>query len=241
MNLLDIIFLLILAWAVYRGYKRGMVGTLSTLAGYVLGLIGTAIFYWPLQIFLSRQLHLADKISPWVVDSLAIPAASQKINNLAIDTAIAMINQKDVPDGIKEILIKGIQDFANLPASKGITTLGQGIGYIISDFIVSSLSFIILAVIFSVFFRIIIPKMFKAAAPKPVTSVDKLGGAVFGLAGGLLSVGVVVIVLIPLASMGALKGNASPLANQMQTSFMVNEVTMRLESLLGMIFANKVF
>lgn len=241
MNLLDIILLLIFAWAVHRGYKRGVVGSLSTLAGYVLGLIGTAIFYWPLQIFLSRQLHLVDKLSPWVVKTLAIPTASEKISDLAIDKAITMINQKDLSEGIKQILVKYIQDFANLPAAKGITTLGQGIGYIISDFIISALSFVILAMVFSAIFRIILPKLFKSAAPKPVTALDKMGGAVLGLAGGLLAVATLVILLTPLASMGALKGNPSPLANQVQASFMVNAIIGQLETLFEMIFASKGF
>lgn len=241
MNLLDIIFLLVLAWAVYKGYSRGMVGTLSRLAGYVLGLIGTAIFYWPLQIFLSRQLKLVDKLSPWVIDSLAIPASSQEINSLVIDNAVAVINQKELPAAFKEIMVNYVQDFANLPVSKGITTLGQGIGYLISDLLISLLSLVILAVVFMFVFRILLPRLFKAAAPSPVTTLDKVGGAVFGLVGGLFSVAALVILLTPLASMGALKGNPSPLADQVQASFMVNAVTMRLEGLLEMIFASKGF
>lgn len=239
MNILDIVLLLIIAWAVHKGYKRGVVATLSSLARYVAGLIGTMIFYWPLQIFLSRQMHLGEKLTPWVVETLAIPASSQKISDLVIDNAVALVEQKELPAAFKEVMIKAIQDFADLPATKGITTLGQGLGYIISNFIISALSFVILALVFSAVFRIILPRLFRAASPKPVTAVDKMGGAVLGLAGGLLSVAVLVIVLTPIASMAALKGNPSPLADQMHSSFMVNEVMTRLSSLFQVIFISQ--
>jgi uncharacterized membrane protein required for colicin V production len=241
MNLLDIILLLLLAWAVFRGYKRGVVGTLSTLAGYVLSLIGTAVFYWPLQIFLSRQLHLVEKLSPWVVNNLGIPAASQPITSFPIDMAVEMVNQKDIPYAFKEIMVKYIQDFADLPVKKGINSLGEGIGYIVSDFMISAFSFVFLAVVLSVFFRILLPRLFNSAAPRPVTALDKAGGAAFGLAGGFLSIAALVLLLTPLASIGALKGNPSPLADQVHTSFMVNAVVARLETLFEMIFASKGF
>lgn len=241
MNFLDIILLLIIAWAVRRGYKKGIVATLSSLAGYVAGLIGTAIFYWPLQIVLTRQLHLGEVLTPWVTKTLAIPSSTQKISDLAIENAVALVNQKEIPAAIKEVMITGIQDFANLPATKGITNLGQGIGYIISDFIISALCFVILAVVFSAIFRIILPKLFRAAAPTPVTAVDKCGGAVLGLAGGFLSAAILVVLLTPVASMGALKGNPSLLADQMHSSLLVNVVMTRLGSIFQMIFTGKGF
>jgi len=180
-----------------------------------------------------------DKLSPTVVDALPFPAASQQIANFPVDYAVTMVNEKEIPAAFKKIMVNYIQDFANLPVSEGITTIGQGLGYIISDFIISTLSFVILAVVFSAIFRIFLPRLFNSVAPKRVTTLDKAGGAILGLASGLVSVAVLIILLTPLASLGALKGNPSPLAELVHASFMVEVVTIRLESVFEIIFASK--
>ncbi|MHB9095070.1 MAG: CvpA family protein [Eubacteriales bacterium] len=237
MVFLDIVFLAIFGFAVYKGYKKGVFATLTSIAGYLVGLIGTLVLYKPLQGILGKQLHMAEKLSPWVAKSLSLPVSSQQINGLAMDKAVEIINQRQLPNVFKEIMIQYVRDFSKLPLSKGINTLGEGIAYTISDFLVNSLSFIILFSCLALILRIILPKLFKTVSPRPVTFIDKLGGAVLGSCGGILSIAVLLIVLIPLGSMGALKGNPSVLANQMQNSLVVNLFTNHLQSLLNMIFS----
>ncbi len=240
---LDIVFLAVLAYAARKGYKKGVFATLSAVAGYVIALVGTLILFPLVQVFLTRQVHLTEKLSPWVAEKMALPAASfqTKIADVALDKAVEMIKQRDLPDFFKEIMLNYVRDFTQLPVTKGINNLGQGISFTIANFLVNAIGFFLLITCLALFFRIIIPKLFKTVSPKPVRLIDKLGGAALGTCGGLVSIGVLVVVLIPLASMGALKGNPSPLADQMHASLGVRLFTAHMETILSIIFSGRGF
>lgn len=125
MNLLDILFLAVLAWAAWKGYRKGVIATLSSVVGYVAGFTGLLLFYQPLRSILSRDLRLGEKLTPWVAEKLALPASSfqTKIGDMAMDKAIEMINQQDLPAVFKEIMTGYVRNFEKLPANGGINTL----------------------------------------------------------------------------------------------------------------------
>lgn len=238
MNLLDIILLAVLGHGIYKGYRKGVFATLSSVAGYIIGLIGTFILYQPLRVILEKKLRLGEKLSPWVADKLFLPASTiqVKIGDVAVDKAAELINQKDMPDVFKEIMTGYVRDFAELPAAKGIDTLGEGVAYTISSFLLNALSFMIVFAGLTLLFRIVLPKLFNTVNPKPVTFADKLGGAALGTCGGLMSVVVLIVVLIPLASLGTLQGNPGLLANQMHNSAVVEVFMSYSESFFKIIF-----
>jgi uncharacterized membrane protein required for colicin V production len=226
MDLLDGLFLLILFFTAYKGYKKGFFATVSTVIGYVVAIIGTFVFYQPLAAYLGSELGLTKIVSPWVLEKLTLPAAAfqTQITEIAFDKAAAIINQQQLPEVFKKSMLEYVKDISSLPINYGINNLGDGIAFTISNFFITALSFFLLYGFLSLIFRAIIPKVFKTVSPKPIAFLDKLGGAVFGTCGGILSVAALVMILTPLASMGAMKGNSSPLANQMANSLFVNMV-----------------
>ncbi len=223
MVLIDVVFLGILLFAAYRGYKKGLLGTLSRVAGYIISLIATLLLYHRAADFLGEQLNLREKLSPWVAEKLALPASTfqTKISSIAMDRAEEIINSLGLPKAFQQIMLDYVKDFSALP-SQGINTLGEGVTYTLSTLLISALSFFLLYTCLALIFRIILPKLFGTVSPKPLTFLDKLGGALLGAGGGVLSVAALIILLTPVASMGALKGNISPLANQMMNSVVVN-------------------
>jgi len=232
-NLLDIIFLAILGFAAYRGYGKGFFKVVSNVAGYIVGLLGAFFLYKPLANFLGGQLNLREKLAPWITDSMALPVTvfQVRIRDVAVDQAAEIINQQKLPEIFKEVMMKYIDEISELPLTRGIETLGDGITYTVSNFIISAASFFIIYLGLSLLFRAVLPKLFYAVNPKPVKFIDKFAGAVLGLGGGLLSLTVLVFVLTPLASVGVIKGNPSPLADLIGGSILADLIMTRLNSL----------
>lgn len=238
MNLLDLILLAMLGWASWKGYKKGVFATVSSVAGYVIGLIGTFVFYQPLRVILSRDLKLGEKLAPWVTETLALPVSSfqTKINDMAMDKAIEMINQKPLPGVFKEIMAGYVQELAKLPSSQGVNSLGDGIVYIVSDLLISAAALFILFCGLTLLFRVILPRIFRSVTPRPLSIIDKLGGGLLGICGGIISLAVLITILTPLTSLWSLQGNPGFLAEQMQSSFLVNTFLENIQDVFGTFF-----
>lgn len=237
MSGLDYIFLGILAFAVFRGYKRGFFASLAAVVGYIAGLIGTVVLYQPLSAFLNSSADLPQKLMPLISEKLALPVSNMPINKIAIDQAVEMVNRKELPQMFKTVMLRFVEDFSKLPAMKGINTLGEGVAYMLSTLIIKALIFSMLFFCITAVFRIVLPKLFKTVSPKPVKIIDQLGGAVLGLCVGILSIAMLVVVLVPIASMGALKGNPSPLGGLVHGSLITNLLLSRMEVLLNTVFS----
>ena len=63
MNLLDILLLVILAMAALLGLKRGLIGTILSLVGLLLGVVLAGRFHGPVGNFLSRWISNPDTAS----------------------------------------------------------------------------------------------------------------------------------------------------------------------------------
>lgn len=226
MNVLDIIFVIILGYCAYRGYQKGLFATISRVAGYVVALIGAMALYQPLALFLGNELRLREVLSPWIAEKMAIPAASFQtdINDVAFDKAKGIIESYQLPELFNNIMEDIISKIAEVPIASGVNTLGEGITYTVSGFILNAVSFVLIYMLLSILFRIVIPKLFTGVNPKPINFIDKISGSVLSMGGGLLTVSALVILLTPLASMGAMKGNESPLADMMAGSIAVDRI-----------------
>ena len=234
MDLLDIILIAALGFSCYKGYKRGVFKALFSIVGYVVSFVGALCLYQPLALFLGDKLPLGGQLSSWVAQKMAIPtaAAQTRISDAPLEKAVQIINNQQLPEVFEKAMMEYVQDISKLPLTKGINTLGEGISYTISNFLIGALSFFLIYIGLSLVFRKILPKLFSTVSPKPVTITDKMGGAVLGFGGGLLTVTAFVIILLPTASLGGLKGNPGFLAGQMQNSLIVNLLMPYIQDLL---------
>lgn len=242
MNLLDAVLLGILGFSIYKGYKKGVIGALSSVTGYVLGLFAAILLYRPVADFLSFHFKLESKLAPWVTENLGLPATAfeTKISDLAMGQATEIISQQNIPQIFKDVMVDFVEQIFTLPLTKGIVSLGDGITYIISNYLITGIIFLGLFSCLVILFRSILPKLFKTVSPQPVTAIDKLGGAALGALGGTLTVGAFMVFLVLLGTMGAMKGNESPLANLLKNSFLVTTFMSHSESmLLKLIFSGK--
>lgn len=60
----DVIFLIILSWAVYKGYKRGFILQAATLAALILGIFGAVKFSDSTTFFLRNTLSIDGEYMP---------------------------------------------------------------------------------------------------------------------------------------------------------------------------------
>jgi len=210
-NILDILIVGGLALAIRKGYKKGVITSLFSLLGYLTGLLAAVLFSEVLAKVVDRSFNVTGKMIPWFSESSTIPAgvAEASIRELPLEQAEEAFLAMPLPESLQAPFLELIQDIAELPTTHGIETLGEGIAYLLSAFIITALCFIFLYVVVSRFLGKTIPSLFKKASPGPVNTLDHLGGALLGLLGGIISVGIMVAMLIPVAAIGAVKGTQS--------------------------------
>lgn len=209
MNFLDILILIGLAWAVIRGYRKGVVVSLFKLLGYLAGLATGYIFSEVLAKILDRSFGLTKAMMPWLVKTVTLPASTSNVNiaDIQFEKAQELIDNLPLPNNFKDMFMQYINELAQFPAAHGINKLGEALVYIISNFLLSAICFMVVYVLVSHVIAVTIPKWIKKVSPAPVKFTDHLGGAVLGLAGGLISLAITVAMLLPVAAAGALEGN----------------------------------
>lgn len=224
MNVLDGIFVFLITFSILRGYKKGLFGTISKVGGFLFGLVAAVFFYRKLADYLSDQWQLEAKLSPLIAEKLFLPAIAFKIkiSDFSLDKASISLQQLHLPKFLEGVVTKQFQNVASLPEAKGFTTIGEAITYTVSHFLVNVFSFMGLLLCVVLIFWLILPRLFSAVSPTPVTILDKLGGAFVGLGFGVLSTIALGTLLLPASFLGAINGNPSSLANQLHGSFMAN-------------------
>jgi membrane protein required for colicin V production len=66
MNAIDIILLIPLCWAIYKGFTKGLVIELATLIGLVLGIYGAVHFSFIANSYLSQYFEISEKLLPYI-------------------------------------------------------------------------------------------------------------------------------------------------------------------------------
>lgn len=203
-----------------------MIAAVSSIVGVLISLLGAFWLYKPTALFLDDKFLLSEKITPWISEKLAIPVDSldNKINTGVSEGLAAAVNRLEVPDFIKELMLNNLTQNTSVPVSSGLTSVSQGLAAVIASLFLSALSFLLVYIFFKFFFQIFLPKVFRTISPRPIKAVDRLAGSILGAGAGLLSIIVATIILTPLASMSALKGNEGLLVDQMGNSTIVNMV-----------------
>lgn len=214
MNIIDLFILAAITYALYRGYKKGLMASFGKLIGYFCGLAAAAFLSGPLAGWLDDTFNLIKGVTPWLTEQLALPAAAgtARISQVPFDKAVKMINDQQVPVVFKNIMLKYIEDVTKMPAVRGIDNLGEAIAYLVGTFLLTALTFLFVYGVTSLVVGRGIPMFLKKAGPRPVNLFDHMAGAVLGAAGTAIGIAVTLAVLMPLFSIGLIKGQGSVLA-----------------------------
>ncbi len=214
MNVVDIIILAVLSWAVIRGYKKGLAASFARLAGYFFGLVAAVFLSAPLAGWLDGTFNLAKGLTPWLHDRLALPAAANtaKISQLPFDKAAQIIKNYDLPDSFKNIMLNYIDEIAKMPVMLGINNLSEAVAHLVGSFMLTAAAFLVIYGVVSLLIGKVIPSYLLKAGPRPVKKLDHLAGAILGGAGATISVAVTIGVIMPVFSIGLFKSKGSVLS-----------------------------
>lgn len=214
MNIVDLIILAVLGYAFYKGYKKGLAASIAGLAGHLVGLVTAYILSTPVVRVLDRSFNLVKGLIPWFNEQLALPVGARpvKISRIPFDQAEKMINDYDLPAIFKNIMLSYIDEVEQMPVTHGINTLGEAVAYLVGNFILTSIVFLLVFGITSWIIGRVIPRFLKKASPAPVNLFDHLAGAGLRTVGAAVSIAVSLGVVLPIFSVGLLKDRGSILS-----------------------------
>lgn len=66
MNYLDLAIAIPLIWGLYKGFSKGLINSLATLAALILGIIGAIKFSGATSVFLAKNLNIGTTYLPMV-------------------------------------------------------------------------------------------------------------------------------------------------------------------------------
>ena len=100
MNVIDLVFAVILAWSAYRGFSKGFILQLSTLAALILGIWGAIHFSDFTATLLQQQfnigskyLHIISFAVTFIVIVIAVHLLARLIEKLVQAVALGFINR----------------------------------------------------------------------------------------------------------------------------------------------------
>lgn len=214
MNIVDLLILAALGIAAYRGYKKGLMAALGALAGHLFGLIAAIFFSGPLARILDGSFNLIKGSMPLLAEQLALPAAAStvRISEMPLDKAINMINNYDLPDLFKKIMLRYVDDLAKMPVTHGINNLSEAIAYLVGSFLLSAASFLLIYGLISQVLGKGLPRYLKKASPGPVSMLDSFAGAGLRAVGTGIGIGVTLALVMPILSIGLIKERGTVLS-----------------------------
>lgn len=207
MNLIDALIIMSLLFTLFRGYRKGIAVSFFKLLGYLCGLVTGLLFSEVLAKTLNRSLGLTEKLMPWLGEKAILPAAvtNTSIESIPFDKVQGTLEAMPLPEFFQIALTDYFSEIEKLP-DLGITKLGDGLIYIISNFIVVGICFFILYWVVSHFLGVTIPRWFRKASPGPITLIDRMGGACLGLLSGLIGIAITIGMMMPIVAAGSLQG-----------------------------------
>ncbi len=100
MNILDLILVIPLLWALYRGFRKGLVYMLASLAALILGIIGAVRFHEKVGTLLNNwftinqeQLNLVSFAVTFVLIVLVVHLAAFLVDKLIKAVALSLVNR----------------------------------------------------------------------------------------------------------------------------------------------------
>ncbi len=100
MNTVDLVFTILLLWAAYRGYTKGFIVQLATLAALLLGILGAVMFSDFTSSLIIKKFEVSGQYLPvlsfavtFIVIVIAVHMLAKGLNKLIDAIALGIINR----------------------------------------------------------------------------------------------------------------------------------------------------
>ncbi len=100
MNTIDLVFAILLLWSAYRGYTKGFIIQLATLAALLLGILGAVMFSDITSSLIIKKFDISGQYLPiisfavtFVVIVIAVHLFARMLNKLIDAIALGIVNR----------------------------------------------------------------------------------------------------------------------------------------------------
>ena len=197
--ILDIILIVILAWSIFLGYKKGLVKVAVSLFALIIAVVVTLVLYRPISSAIIKNTDWDEKIEQIIIEN-----ATKKIEENDENGNILEDAQKYIDNAVAEGQNNIVESSAPIIAERVIS-----IGTIIALFIATRLLLILLTLVSNVITNLPIIKQF-----------NELGGVLYGLIRGLVVIYALLAIAFFIASMSSNTTITNAIDSSMLTKFM---------------------
>ncbi|NOQ27109.1 MAG: CvpA family protein [Bacteroidales bacterium] len=100
MNTIDLVFAVVLLWSAYRGYSKGFIVQLATLAALLLGILGAVMFSDYTSSLIIKKFEVSGNYLPiisfavtFIVIVIAVHLLAKMLNKLIDAIALGIVNR----------------------------------------------------------------------------------------------------------------------------------------------------
>ncbi|MCK5171262.1 MAG: CvpA family protein, partial [Bacteroidales bacterium] len=100
MNTIDLVFAILLLWSAYRGYTKGFIVQLATLAALLLGILGAVLFSDITSGIIIKKFDISGQYLPiisfavtFVVIVIGVHLFAKMLNKLIDAIALGIVNR----------------------------------------------------------------------------------------------------------------------------------------------------
>ena len=100
MNTIDLVFAILLLWSAYRGFTKGFIVQLATLAALLLGILGAVLFSDLTSTLIIKKFEVSGQYLPilsfavtFIVIVIAVHLLAKMINKLIDAIALGIVNR----------------------------------------------------------------------------------------------------------------------------------------------------
>lgn len=194
--IIDIIVLAYVAFSIFAGYKKGLIGVLSSFVGFIIAIVLAFVLEPQVVNFLNNDTHVATTIENGIKSGVS-QALQQKQDNL---------------QGTNKFYSGIINNFANETADE--------ISYNITQFVLKGVSFIAVYIIV-IIIMYIIESLLNLVFDLPILkSINKTGGIVINILMAIFKVWIILAIISFLVPFGSMQQVVNAINNTHVTKYL---------------------
>lgn len=196
MNILFILVIGIFAVSAMIGYRRGFIKIAASLAITILTIVLVATLTPVCSGLLLKMIPLEKRMQDKCYEIL-IPehedSAESEVEYSSREEQISMIEHSKLPDTFQQLLLANNND--EIYRALGVTSFTDYVGSYMARIIANIISFIVLVIVVSIVLKLVLKALGLVGKIPVVGSINRLAGAVIGIAVGLIVVWILFLLI----------------------------------------------
>lgn len=213
-NWLDILFGVILVFFALDGLRKGLVATIFSLTGSIASICIAAYYHPDVANYLDLNYNMLNKIQEVVYGKVKLPveAAGLQLTNTTQEAIEQLLINMQLPLPIRNVIMENSQNLSEFTA-QGVETIGQYLSLVISQALLTAISFILILCAVKLLFLIILFILNKLIDSGYMGFSNRMLGICAGLAQGILASMILLTFVVPILPGGVSAVDRSVIAS----------------------------